>query len=165
MSTKATFYYFKIHNGVETSIKTTAFEINTTIMRMYRELTDAQREFYLSNPTASVREVANCELTPPYVPPAPEVQEYATGKVRALKDACYNSVSVTSLEYAMAEDKVNNVLSDSFYSLAEANAILASFRSQSKKAMTVYATYRPQIATASTIEAVDTLYNQAIEAL
>lgn len=150
---------------MEYAIKETPFEINTSIMKMYRELTDEQREFYLATPAATVQEVVNCQLTPPYVPPTPDVQEYATMKAKELKEVCYNSVSVTSLEYAVAEDKVNNVLADSFYSLTEANAVLTSFRSQSKKALTVVNTYTPNILAASTIEDVDTLYNQAIAAL
>jgi len=159
------YYYFKLRNGVEYEIKVTIININTTINRNYRELTDEQREFYIANPTATVQEVVNCQLTPPYVPPIPDVQEYATMKAKELKEVCYNSVSVTSLEYAVAEDKVNNVLADSFYSLTEANAVLTSFRSQSKKALTVVNTYTPNILAASTIKDVDTLYNQAIAAL
>lgn len=160
------YYYFRLRNGVEYAIKVTAIKINTAIMHtMYRELTTEQREFYLANPAATVQEVVNCQLTPPYVPPTPDVQEYATMKAKELKEVCYNSVSVTSLEYAVAEDKVNNVLADSFYSLTEANAVLTSFRSQSKKALTVVNTYTPNILAASTIEDVDTLYNQAIAAL
>jgi hypothetical protein len=65
----------------------------------------------------------------------------------------------------MAEDKLNNVLADCYYSLTEAQKICSDFRSQSKKSMQTFDTYRPQILAASTIEAVDTLYNQAIEAL
>lgn len=162
---KNTYYYFKLRNGVAYAIKETSIEINTSIMIMYRELTAEQRAFHLENPTATVQEVENCQLTPPYVPPTPDVQEYATMKANELKEVCYNSVSVTSLEYAVAEDKVNNVLADSFYSLTEANAVLTSFRSQSKKALTVVNTYTPNILAASTIEDVDTLYNQAIAAL
>ena len=162
---KNTYFYFKLRNGVEYAIKETPFEINTSIMIMYRELTAEQRAFHLEHPTATVQEVVNCQLTPPYVPPTPDVQEYATMKAKELKEVCYNSVSVTSLEYAVAEDKVNNVLADSFYSLTEANAVLTSFRSQSKKALTVVNTYTPNILAASTIKDVDTLYNQAIAAL
>lgn len=162
---KSTYFYFKLRNGVEYAIKETPFEINTSIMIMYRELTAEQRAFHLEHPTATVQEVVNCQLTPPYVPPTPDVQEYATMKAKELKEVCYNSVSVTSLEYAVAEDKVNNVLADSFYSLTEANAVLTSFRSQSKKALTVVNTYTPNLLAASTIKDVDTLYNQAIAAL
>lgn len=162
---KSTYFYFKLRNGVEYAIKETPFGINTSIMIMYRELTAEQRAFHLEHPTATVQEVVNCQLTPPYVPPTPDVQEYATMKAKELKEVCYNSVSVNSLEYAVAEDKVNNVLADSFYSLTEANAVLTSFRSQSKKALTVVNTYTPNILAASTIKDVDTLYNQAIAAL
>lgn len=159
------YYYFKLHNSTEYAVKVTAIRINTAIMTMYRELTDEQREFYISHPTASIHEIVQAHLDPPYVPPTPDVREYAAQKVKELKEACYASVTVTSLEYAMAEDKVNNVLADCYYSLTEAQKVVADFRSQSKKAMQTFNTYRPRIEAASTIEAVDTLYNQAINAL
>lgn len=158
-------YYFKLRDGVEYAIKETLIEINTAIMRMYRELTDEQREFYLAHPTASVQEVVNCKITPPYVPPTPDVQEYAAQKVRELKEACYAAVGITSLEFAMAIDKVENITADSFYSLTEAKKVVADFRTQSKKAMTVLSTYRQRMEAATSIENVDEIYNQAIEAL
>lgn len=157
--------YFKMRLGKPYEIKVTAVHVNTVINFFYKEMTAEQREFYLANPGATVMEVWNCELVPPYVPPTPDVQEYAAAKVKELKEVCYLSVTVTSLEYAMAEDKVNNVLADSYYSLTEANAILASFRAQGKKAMRVINSYTPQILAASTIEAVDEVFKQAIEAL
>lgn len=129
------------------------------------ELTPEQLDFYLANPNATVQEVVNCQLAPPYVPPTPDVQEYAAQKVKELKDACYASLTITSLEYAAAEDKVNNVLADSFYSLTEANRVLADFRTQSKKALTIISTYVPQIEASSTIEAIDNIYNTAINNL
>lgn len=159
------YYYFKMRLGRPYEIKVTAVHINTLINILYQEMTEEQREFYLEHPDATVMEVWNCELIPPYVPPTPDVQEYAAEKAKELKEVCYLSVTITSLEYAAAEDKVNNVLADSYYSLSEANAVLSSFRTQSKKAMQVINTYTPQILAQSTIKAVDTLYNQAIEAL
>ena len=159
------YYYFKLHNGTEYAVKVTAIRINTAIMTMYRELTDEQREFYIAHPTASIHEIVQAHLDPPYVPPTPDVREYAEQKVKELKEACYGSVAVTSLEYAMAEDKVNNVLADCYYSLTEAQKVCSDFRSQSKKAMQTFDTYRQQILATSTIEAIDSLYNQAIEAL
>lgn len=159
------YYYFKMRNGYPYDIKVSVIHINTTINRLYQEMTNEQKEFYLEHPTASVMEVWNCQLIPPYVPPTPDVQEYATMRVKELKDACYASVKINELEYAMAEDKVNNVLADSYYSLTEANAILASFRTQSKKAMQTFNTYSAQMTEANTIKDVDTIYNQAIEAL
>lgn len=159
------YYYFKLRNGNPYQIKVELFPINTAIMRNFVEMTTEQREFYLEHPTATVMEVWNCELTPPYAPPTPDVQEYANEKVKELKEVCYLSVTVTSLEYAAAEDKVNNVLADSYYSLTDANRVLADFRSQSKKALTVISTYTPRILAASSIDDIDTIYNQAVEAL
>lgn len=159
------YYYFRLHNGTEYAVKVTVIRINTAIMTMYRELTDEQREFYIAHPTASIHEIVQAHLNPPYVPPTPDLEAYIAQKVKELEEACYGSVAVTSLEYAMAEDKVNNVLADCYYSLTEAQRVVADFRTQSKKAMQTFDTYRPRIEAASTIEAVDTLYNQAIEAL
>lgn len=158
-------YYFKLKNGVEYAIKETIVEINTSIMRMYRELTAEQREFYFANPNASVQEVVNCQLIPPYVPPTPDVQEYAAQRARELKEACYAAVGITSLEYAMAIDKVENITADSFYSLTEAKRVVSDFRTQSKKAMTVFATYKPRIEVAASIGTIDELYNEAISKL
>lgn len=154
------YYFWKNKKILETRIP-----LPTQFNPSVEELTPEQVEFYLANPTATIQEVMNCELTPTYVPPTPDVQEYAAEKAKDLKEACYFSVTVTSLEYAMAEDKVNNVLADSFYTLTEANQVLSDFRSQSKKAMNVLKTYKSRIESASSIEAVDTLYDQAIEAL
>jgi len=159
------YYYFKMRLGSPYEIKVTAVHINTVINLIYREMTNEQKEFYLEHPTASVMEVWNCQLIPPYVPPTPDVQEYASMRVKELKDACYASVKITDLEYAMAEDKVNNVLADSYYSLAEANAILALFRTQSKKAVTVYDTYKTRIEAAVSVESIDLIYEEAINSL
>ena len=159
------YYYFKMRNNNPYQIKVELVPINTTIMRNFVEMTAEQRDFYIANPAATVMEVWNCELAPPYVPPTPDVNEYAKQKVKELKNVCYASVTITSLEYAAAEDKVNNVLANSYYSLAEANMVLADFRVQSKKALTIISTYTPQIEDASTIEDIDTIYETAINNL
>lgn len=159
------YYYFKIRNGSPYDIKESIIHINTAINRLYQEMTTEQKEFYLENPTATVMEVWNCELTPPYVPPTPDVQEYAEQKVKDLKEACYGSITITSLEFAMAIDKVENITASSYYDITTARQVLTDFRNQSKHAMQVFDTYSVQIEAASTIEAVDTLYNTAIEAL
>lgn len=159
------YYYFKVKNGSPYQIKVSLIQINTNINRMYVEMTNEQKEFYLEHPTATVTEVWNCELTPPYVPPTPDVQEYANEKVKELKEACYASITVTKLECDMALDKTQNITADSYYSITEARNVLSNFRSQSKHAMQTFDTYSPQILSASNIDAVDTLYNQAIEAL
>ncbi len=156
------YYYFKLKNGSPYAIIVWPIPVNTTAMTAYRELTEAQKAFYLANPSASALEVWKCELSPPYVPTTPDLQEYIAQKVKELKDACYASVTVTTLEYAAAKDKINNITADSFFSLTEANKVVNSFRTQSKKALTVYNAYKPQIEAASTVDAVDIVYTQAI---
>lgn len=163
------FYFFKLRNGIEYEVKVTIIHINTTINRNYRELTDEQREFYIANPTATVQEVVNCQLTPPYVPPVPELQYYIAVKTKGLKAACLSKVTVTTVEYCMA----NAVLAGTaltytgarHYTTAEAKAVMKRFMDESHHAMTVYDTYSAQIEVASSVEAVDTLYKQAMEAL
>ena len=160
------YYYFKMRNGNPYAIKVSLVPINTTINRSYVEMTEEQKAFYLEHPTATVMEVWNCEITPPYVPPTPDVQEYAQQKVKELKVACYSSVSVTTLEFAMAIDKIENPASTAcYYNLTKAIQVRDDFRSQSKHAMQVLNTYKTQIESAQTIEAVDEIYQQAMEAL
>lgn len=170
MAKGTTYYYFRVRRPnpidiVPYEIKESLIYIDDNIMLNFKQMTEEQKAFYLEHPTASVQEVWKCELNPPYVPPTPDVQEYAADKVKELKKACYGSVSVTSLEFAMAIDKVLNIAADSYYSLPEARQVVSDFRSQSKHVMQVYDTYKQQIESAQTIEAVDTLYNQAMEEL
>lgn len=159
------YYYFKLRSGSPYAIKESVIHINTTINRLYQEMTTEQKEFYLEHPTATVMEVWNCELTPPYVPPTPDVQEYAAQKVKELKEACYGSISITTLEFAMAIDKVENITASSYYDITTARQVLTDFRSQSKKAMQVYDTYKARIEAAVSVESVDLIYNEAMEAL
>lgn len=164
-----TYYYFKLRNGVEYDIKVLAFPVNMDLglnQRLYRELTTEQREFYLANPTARVQEVVRCELNSPYVPPTPDLQEYIEQKVKELKDACYGSISVTSLEFAMAIDKIENPASTAcYYNLTKAIQVRDDFRSQSKHAMQVLDTYKPRIEVAQSVESVDEIYAEAISKL
>ena len=160
------YYYFKVRNGNPYAIKESLVPITTSINRIYVEMTAEQKAFYLEHPTATVMEVWKCEITPPYIPPEPDVQEYAAEKVKELKDACYGSVSVTTLEFAMAIDKIENPASTAcYYNLTKAIQVRDDFRSQSKHAMQVLDTYKPQIEASQTIEAIDAIYKQAIEEL
>lgn len=155
------YYYFKMRLGKPHEIKITPIHINTAINRIYVEMTQEQQAFYFANPTATVQEVWDCELVPTYVPPTPDVAEYAAQKVMELKEACYNAVTVTTLEFAMAIDKVENPTASCYYNLTDAKAVVNSFRSQSKAAMEVFDTYRPQIEAAASVEAIDTLLAEA----
>lgn len=163
------YYYFKMRLGSPYEIKVTAVHINTVINLIYQEMTAEQKEFYLEHPTASVMEVWNCQLIPPYVPPTPDVQEYANEKVRELKEVCYASVTIDELQYAMA----NAVLAGTsiayagkkHYSTSEAIAIMKQFMDESDKAVTVYETYKARIEAAVSVESIDLIYEEAINSL
>lgn len=163
------YYYFKLRSDSPYAIKESVIRINTIINRLYVEMTTEQREFYLEHPTATVMEVWNFELVPPYVPPTPDVQEYAAQKVKELNEACYASITVDELQYAMA----NAVLAGNsiayagkkHYSTTEAIAVMKQFMDESDKASTVYETYKPRIEAAITTKIVDDLYEEAVNSL
>ena len=157
-------YYYYFVRGVK---------IERFITPMYGswfvELTPEQKEFYLANPNATVQEVVNCQITPPYVPPTQDVQEYAAQKAKELKDACYGAITIDKVQCEMA----NCVLAGTtvtysgkrHYTTLQAMAIMKQFMDESDKVSTIYETYKPQIEAASTIEDVDTIYEQAISQL
>jgi hypothetical protein len=156
-------YYYYFVKGIRTRIERFITPMHGS---MFVELTTEQREFYLANPSATVQEVENCQLTPPYVPPEPDIQEYAAQKIKELNEACYASISVTSLEYAMA----NAVLAgtsisysgDKFYTTPEAKAVMKQFMDESAHAMNIFKAYKAKIEAAVTNAAVDELYSEAI---
>lgn len=157
-------YYYYFVRGVK---------IERFITPMYGswfvKLTPEQKEFYLANPNATVQEVVNCQLTPPYVPPTPDVQEYAAQKVKELKNACYGAITIDKVQCEMA----NCVLAGTavaysgkrHYTTIQAKAIMKQFMDESDKVSTIYETYKPQIEAASTIKNIDDIYNKAINNL
>lgn len=163
------YYYFRIRNGQPIDIKVSLVPINTIAMTGFQQMTSEQKAFYLEHPTASVMEIWKCEITPPYVPPEQDVQEYAVMKIKELKDACYGAITIDKVQCEMA----NCVLAGTavtysgkrHYTTLQAKAIMEQFMDESDKVSTVYETYKPQIEAASTIAAIDTLYNQAITEL
>lgn len=174
MAKGVTYYYFRVRRPsiteiVPYGIKESAFYIDDNIMLNFKQMTEEQKTFYLGHPTATVMEVWDCQLTPPYVPPTPDVEEYAAQKVKELEAACYGSVSVTSLEYAMANTCLagTSILysGDKYYTTNEAKAVMKKFMDESCHAMQVLNTYKTQIRAAVTIEEIDEIYEQAIEAL
>lgn len=163
------YYYFKKIANVIVDIVSFDHQINLLLNKWYQPLTQEQVDFYLQNPSASIQEIIDCQLTPPYIPPDPDVQEYISMRVQELKDVCYASITIDKLQCSMA----NAVLAGTsiayagkkHYSTSEAIAIMKQFMDESDKALTVYETYKPRIEAANTIKDVDTLYNQAISAL
>lgn len=164
MAKETKYYYFRLTiAGKPYAVKVSGIPIDTAIMRYFSDMSDGQVAFYLAHPDASIEEIVACELNPPYVPPAPDLQEYIAQKIKELEEACYGSVSVTSLEFAMAIDKIENPASTAcYYNLTKAIQVRDDFRSQSKNAMKVFSTYKPSIEASQSVEAVDEIYEEAI---
>lgn len=163
------YYYFKKRNNKIVEIVSFDHQINLLLNRWYEPLTQEQVDFYLQNPSASVQEVIDCQLTPPYVPPTPDVTEYANQKVTELKSECLAHITISDIEYAMA----NAVLAGTslvysgakHYTTAQAKTVMERFMDESHVCMSIYDTYKPQLLAASTINTVDTLYETAITQL
>lgn len=162
------YYYFKMRLGKPYEIKVTAVHVNTILNRIYQEMTTEQREFYLEHPDATVMEVWDCELVPPYVPPAPDVAEYARAKAQDFKDACIGSVSVTAMEYAMANAVLAgtsiNYPGSRHYTLSEAKAVMKRFMDESAAAMDLYDTLSVSILAASSRKEADAAFDAAMAA-
>lgn len=59
------YFYFEMKNGIEKRIVEREIPFNTSIMTMFKELTNEQKSFYISNPAANMFEVKNCKLNRP----------------------------------------------------------------------------------------------------
>lgn len=159
-------YYYIVNNKRIVGFPT---QLNLLMNHGFEPLTEEQTEFYLEHPTASIREVRACQLDTPYVPPTPEVSDYAAEKKKELKEMCYASVKVTALEYAMANACLAGTAltytGDRYYSTTEAKNVMKRFMDESKVALTTYDTYAARIDAAQTIEAIDVIMDEAKEDL
>ena len=87
MADNPIYYYFKKRNGIRISIMDFPYEVNTNLNPSFEAFTQKQVDFYLEHPTASVMEVYNCELIPPYVPPVKPLEEIKA-EAKAELDKC-----------------------------------------------------------------------------
>lgn len=166
------YYYFKLRNGVEYEIKVTIIHINTTINRNYRELTEEQREFYIANPTATVREVVNCQLIPPYVPPTPELDNLKLSALSELRDVyCFKMARYSELDVAMAlasQTALSNlwlIAGQTPYTLAQSKDIIQGFCTLGKTCKEIYEEYVKDINDSSTEEELASALQSGKEAL
>lgn len=138
------YYYFVTHITGRVTIEKF---ITPMIIIGYEQLTAEQTEFYLANPTASVEEVRNCELDPPYVPTAPSIVELQEDARRELKTTYAAVMSrYSDLEVAMAITShlalTTLTIADKCpYTLREANNIIDGFNSLAKDAKSIYERY------------------------
>lgn len=138
-----------------------AIRVNVKINKSFVELTDEQREFYLSNPSASVEEVRRCELTPPYVPPAPSIvqlQDIAKEQLKAAYLAVmsrYSDLQVVgaiSSHYALTTLTISDNVP---YTMSEAKNIIEGFNSLGKDAKGIYERYISLLGEQMTEEDID----------
>ena len=157
------YYYFRLRNGEPASIKVSSVPILLT--SYYQQLTQEQLEFYNSNPTASVMEIYNCQLDE-NVSNALEINEHKAQKLKEFKKECVDALSVSIFEYTMA----NAVLAgtaltyqgDRYYTTTQATQVMKQYMNDSNRVMGVYNSFASSIENVTTVEEVDTLYNQAL---
>lgn len=119
-------------------------------------LTNEQREFYLANPTATVKEVKQCHLDPPPTPPDPDIEEIRTQALSELKILyCdkmgrYSDLQVVGAmtsHYALTTLTIGDNVP---YTLNEAKNIIEGFNSLMKSAKTIYDRHKKNIEDATT---------------
>lgn len=148
-------YYFVTHLFGRVTIE--KFITKMTLIG-YEQLTDEQVEFYLANPTATVKEVKQCHLDPPPTPPDPDIEEvreqalYELNNIYADKMGRYSDLQVVgaiSSHYALTTLTIGDTTP---YTLSEAKNIIEGFNSLMKSAKQVYDRYKKNIENATTNE-------------
>lgn len=147
------FYYFYTPLiGAERIEKT----ITPMIGLRWVELTDEQREFYIDNPTATVKEVKQCHLDPPPTPPDPDIEEVRTQTLSELKTLYCNKmdrysdlqvVGAISSHYALTTLTISDNVP---YTMSEAKNIIEGFNSLMKSAKAIYDRHKKNIEDATT---------------
>lgn len=152
-------YYYYFHTplmGAERVEKT----ITPMIGFRWVELTDEQREFYLANPTATVKEVKQCHLDPPPTPPDPDIEEVREQALRDLnnlycdKMGRYSDLQVVgaiSSHYALTTLTIGDTTP---YTLSESKNIIERFNSLMKSAKAIYDRHKKNIEDAATKEVI-----------
>lgn len=150
------YYFYTPIIGAERIEKT----ITPMIGFRWVELTDEQREFYLANPTATVKEVKQCHLDPPPTPPDPDIEEvreqalYELNNLYADKMGRYSDLQVVGAmtsHYALTTLTIDDNVP---YSLSEAKNIIKGFNSLMKSAKAIYDRHKKNIEDATTKEVI-----------
>lgn len=147
-------YYYIFCNK---KIKTSNTVVNTTVFPQYVEMIPAQVEFYLANPNASIEEIKQCQIIPPYVIPLEE-----------LKSVSIEHISEYSLSIAreiLPEYKVQNAIvctglndhTNSIYPHDECLAILEKYNRIGKTCREMFYTFKSNLENCNTNEEVDLL--------
>lgn len=123
-------------------------------------LTDEQREFYLANPTATVKEVKQCHLDQPPTPPDPDIEEVREQALNDLKFMYadkmgrYSDLQVVGAmtsHYALTTLTIGDNVP---YTLSEAKNIIEGFNSLMKSAKAIYDRHKKNIEDATNKEAI-----------
>lgn len=130
-------------------------------------LTNEQREFYLANPTATVKEVKQCHLDQPPTPSDPDIDE---AREQALNDLKFmyadkmgrysdlQVVGAISSHYALTTLTIGDTTP---YTLSDAKNIIEGFNSLMKSAKAVYDRHKKNIENATTEEDIDNEFELA----
>lgn len=161
------YYYFWNNKRIIESVLQLPTKFNPSLT----ELTQEQVEFYLANPTATVQEVMNCALTPPYVPPPTELEDLKSSALSELRDAyCLKMARYSELDVAMAlasQTAISNIWLTSLqtpYSLNESKDIIKGFCTLGKTCKAIYEEYAKDIDSSSTEEDVASALQSGKEA-
>lgn len=150
------YYFYTPLIGAERIEKT----ITSMIGLRWVMLTDEQREFYLANPTATVKEVKQCHLDPPPTPPDPDIEEVREQVLSELnnlycdKMGRYSDLQVVGAmtsHYALTTLTIGDTTP---YTISESKNIIEGFNSLMKSAKQVYNRHKSAIEDATTKETI-----------
>jgi len=167
-------YYFFTKRGV-TTIKGSLIEINTSINTQYEEMTPEQLDFYLEHPNASIREIRECKLDSPYVPPTPEIEVLRANAISDLQSAYCASIKVGELQLAAATvdhlKRTNSVILKDVEDImpnADSVNIIKNFASSYNRSTAIYSSGVAAINAATDAETISSeldTYKQQLAAL
>lgn len=161
-------YYYYFHTPL---IGPEIVERSITLMPppLWIMLTNEQREFYLANPTATVKEVKQCHLDPPPTPPDPDIEEvreqalYELNNLYADKIGRYSDLQVVgaiSSHYALTTLTIGDNVP---YTMGESKNIIEGFNSLMKSAKAIYDRHKKNIEDAATKEVIAAEFEAAKE--
>jgi len=169
MTEETLYYFFRLNDfGKEYAIKITPICINTEIMKSFREMTENQKQFYLQHPYASIREIVNCELYPPYVPPEEPIETTRENAIKRLDTASRYTIGTFVDNLAFANAVATSIFSKSkgitpIYEDHEILSTAVNFLEKGKLCRNKMQEITPLIEKSDSKEEIESMVNETLE--
>ena len=150
------YYYF--YN--DTKIKVRDIAVNVALFPQFVEMTEAQREFYIANPTASVVEVKRCELCPR--PQEPTLEEVKVSAIKELSDLSLEVSERIVPSYKVQNAQITLLGNSDFtiYTLDDAQDIVAEANEVGTRCRALFYSSKSRVETCLSIEEVQSIVEE-----